>query len=61
MKFKCPHCNIPLEPTDWYNTKFNSNNTIYAKMLGVCPECGRQYAWISAYKHFENFNLELIS
>ena len=61
MKFKCPHCNILLEPTECYDTEFNLNNTIYNKMLGVCPECERQYSWVSAYKYFDSFNLELIS
>ena len=48
MKYKCPHCNVEIEPTDRIDFSID-DNFVEVEVLGYCPECERIYRWFETY------------
>lgn len=56
---KCPKCNEYLEAEDCYDTD-NLYDKFYCFYIGNCPNCKKQYRWLSIYKLDYSYNIQEI-
>ena len=55
---QCPHCGTLLLEDDTTYINFYDDDTCETVMSGHCPNCHKNYTWITKYKKHSFKNLE---
>lgn len=58
MNYKCPHCGEEIEEDDRIDISVD-DDYVECKMVGHCPECGRNYSWYELYQYKKSFGFAL--
>lgn len=49
---KCPHCNVSLDEDDCIDIE-DEGFRLVKRLVGSCPDCGRQFQWREYYNYIE--------
>lgn len=49
---KCPHCNVSLDEDDCIDIE-DEGFRLVKRLVGSCPDCGRQFQWREHYNYIE--------
>lgn len=53
MKYaKCPHCNVSLDEDDCTDIE-DEGSRLVKRLVGSCPDCGREFQWSEFYDYVE--------
>lgn len=52
----CPKCKTELEIDDTYDYECDGD-FFYEKVVGGCPNCGKEYQWELVYQYYGEENL----